>query len=80
LDQFQKIIEKLETHKSHHNSFINSLLMTADKAKTLFDLGIDEEVIKEQPNDYTLIKEWVSDQIKIVREKLCGTANLTNTS
>jgi hypothetical protein len=30
--------------------------MTADKAKTLFDLGIDEELIIEQPNDYTLIK------------------------
>jgi hypothetical protein len=30
--------------------------MTADKAQTLFDLGIDEEVINEQPNDYTLIK------------------------
>jgi len=53
--------------------------MTADKSSTLFDLGIGEEVIKEQPNDFTLIKEWVSDQIKIVRAKLCGTVNLANT-
>ena len=51
LDQFQPIIEKLETSASHENIFLSNPLLTADKAKTLFDLNIDEEVIKEQPND-----------------------------
>jgi hypothetical protein len=34
--------------------------MTTGKNQTLFDLGIDEEVIKQQPTDYILIKNWLS--------------------
>ena len=46
--------------------------MTADKTQVLFDLGIDEEVIRQQPTDYFLIKKWLAERIKNVKEMLCS--------
>ncbi len=49
--------------------------MTVGKTQTLFDLGIDEEVIKQQPNDYVLIKNWCVEFFKSLRDRFCFEKN-----
>ena len=52
--------------------------MTTGKNQTLFDLGIDEEVIKQQPTDYILIKNWLSEFFKNFRDKFCSKKDNNN--
>lgn len=52
--------------------------MTTGKTQTLFDLGIDEEVIKQQPTDYILIKNWLSEFFKNFGDKFCGKKDNNN--